>query len=176
MGLKLRCKREKEHTSNKVLFPFCCFFFFLLNEEVLIEVQIQVGLLNLLNVSRVTNKNTFLTKIFCAFILERESVWLHKPSAIGSTPSDTVCIWISFFLTVQTTNSDLHLRIKLNSFPLIHQQQSWRSGTKELSSGTSIWPYCLLLSCSKATICLQVQFTKIFCWLSAQRNRIHLPV
>lgn len=73
MGLKLSCKREKEHTSNKVLFPFC-WFFFLLNEEVLIEVQIQVGLLNLLNVSRVTNKNTFLTKIFCAFILERESV------------------------------------------------------------------------------------------------------
>lgn len=169
-------QKGKRTYKQQSTFPILLVFFFLLNEEVLIEVRIQVGLLNLLNVSRVTNKNTFLTKIFCAFILERESVWLHKPSAIGSTPSDTVCIWISFFLTVQTTNSDLHLRIKLNSFPLIHQQQSWRSGTKELSSGTSIWPYCLLLSCSKATICLQVQFIKIFCWLSAQRNRIHLPV
>lgn len=30
---------------------------------------------------------------------------------------------VSFFLTVQPTNSDLYLRAKLNSFPLRHQKQ-----------------------------------------------------
>lgn len=39
---------------------------------------------------------------------------------------------------------------------------------------TFICPYSLLLSCSEATI--RKQFSRMFCWWSTERNRIHLPV